>query len=372
MTEQNQLKRLNFFTGFFTTAQDWEAEQTYHRQKLEFHNRWFHTPGIIRAIAEELRVEAIGGLKIQVRPGAALDDIGREIYLPQPRQLDIGQALNLSQGDSDRPVYITIEYYEEKAEYVENVTQPHYSGHTRVVERPLLTATLNEPDNKTRLELARILLQAGATEIGNPQDPDHPQVNEINRNHHAAWAGAVGIVEAQLPPEMLQQLIQAMRRTRRDFAALDEHFPVPSAGDVRHTALTGELLARTGGLRPERWLPLLVVLAATEQDVGRELNKKYGNVVNTTAEFLAYEAAVEDLQAALRARQESGILTKQDAVAQAAWDLAEIFVRSPIADAGRDQNVTTAETEVTVTLDGSKSRGRGGREIVRYHWRIEG
>ena len=44
-----EFKRLRFFTGFFTTARDWEAEQNYHLEKLKLHNGGLHTPGIIHA-----------------------------------------------------------------------------------------------------------------------------------------------------------------------------------------------------------------------------------------------------------------------------------------------------------------------------------
>ena len=171
-----------------------------------------------------------------------------------------------------------------------------------------------------------------------------------------------------MSPETLQHLIQVMGRTRRDFAALDDRFPVPSASDVRHAALTVETLARIARLRPGQLPDLLATLAAIEQDVGQEIYEKYGNVVNTTGEFREYQTAVQDLQAALRLGEEHSILTAQDAVAEAARELSEIAVESPIADAGRDQTVTTVEDEATVTLDATHSHARGGREIVRYLW----
>ncbi|MCL4298016.1 MAG: hypothetical protein KJ077_19895 [Anaerolineae bacterium] len=368
MAEQNGLERLNFFTGFFTTAQDWQAEQAYHRQKLEFHNCWLHKPGIIRSFEKELQVIAAGGLKVKVEPGAALDYRGREIYLSQsPPELDIGKDLDLK-GDSAKIVYIAIKYYEEKTDYVENVTQPQYSGHTRIVERPHLKATLSEP-KKPWVELARIKLQPDATEISNPLDPHNPKDNEIDRSQ-VAWAGAVGVTEEQLPLEMRELLTQVMRRTRQAFAALDGRFPIPSASDVRHAALTAELLAGTGGLRPGRWLPLIKVLAAIEQDVAQELDQRHGRVLNTIPEFLAFETAVQELQGTLPSGDEDGILTKQDAVAEAVRELSGIADQSPIADAGRDQIVATSKDEATVTLDGSKSRGRGGRKIECYYWQI--
>ena len=92
MSNHSEVKRLNFFTGFFTTAKDWNDGQSYHLDKRKLHNRGLHSPGVIRGEADELRVVAAGGLQVRVLPGAALDGGGNELYLGQPRIL----ALNLA------------------------------------------------------------------------------------------------------------------------------------------------------------------------------------------------------------------------------------------------------------------------------------
>ena len=104
----------------------------------------------------------------------------------------------------------------------------------------------------------------------------------------------------------------------------------------------------------------------------QEIHKKYANVIDTGKktgrEFRAYVAALHDLQEALQLGEERSILAAQDRVAAAARELSEIPVESPIADAGRDQTAVTFEDEATVMLDGSRSRGLGGRDIVSYRW----
>ena len=50
------LKRLNYFKGFFTTADDWRAEQRYHREKMMLHNRRLHSPGVLRGEAGDRQV----------------------------------------------------------------------------------------------------------------------------------------------------------------------------------------------------------------------------------------------------------------------------------------------------------------------------
>jgi hypothetical protein len=142
--------------------------------------------------------------------------------------------------------------------------------------------------------------------------------------------------------------------------------------DVRHAALTVETLARTKLLRPGQLPDVLAATVAVEQDVGQEIEDRYGNVVETAPEFAQYQAAVRDLLAAMASGDETGILNTQDAVAEAARELSELVVQTPIAEAGPDRKTATLEDETTVSLDGSRSRARGGREVVRYRWSKEG
>lgn len=371
MADLAEFKRLNFFTGFFTTARDWTDGQDYHLAKRRLHNRGLHTPGVIRGEAQELRVEAVEGaqpgrLEVRVLPGAALDGAGNDIYLGQARSIAIDPgAYTLPQL-----VYITINYDERPADYVENVEAKQYSGHTRTEESPRLEVTTTHPDNQTRLELARIDLQPGVTRISNPEDPANPRGNEIDRRQ-VVWAGSVVVAEPErLSTAMLERLILLMGRTRRDFAALAGRFPVPSAGDVRHAALTVEILGRIGRLVDERLPDVLAALAVTEQDAGQEIGAA-SPVVTTMPEFQAYQTAVADLRRALREGQGlDTLLNRQDAVAEAARELSEVVVEPPVASAGPDHAATTTGDEATVTLDATGSQAFGGRQIVRYGWRL--
>ena len=365
MADITGFKRLNFFTGFFTTADDWNEGQEYHLEKRRLHNRGLHTPGVIPGERNELRVEAAGGLNLRVMPGAALDGEGNEIYLGVPR------ILTVDPGDYSLPrlVYVAISYREEESGYVENVDTPEFSGNTRVSEIPGLELTTEAPDNLTRIELARVDLQPGVTVIAAPADPQNPGGNEIDMRF-VRKAGSVGVEEERLSPAELDRLIQLMADGRRDFAALDGRFPVPSVSDVRHGALSLEMLARLGEIRPGRLGDVLAALAAVEQDVAQELGAAYPALV-PIPEFAAYRDAVSALLE--RIRQGAGmdvLLTAQAAVSEAARELSEIALRAPEADAGGDITVTAREGEATVTLDASGSRAFEGREVVRYRWDV--
>jgi hypothetical protein len=167
---------------------------------------------------------------------------------------------------------------------------------------------------------------------------------------------------------MLERIIQLMARTRDDFAALDGRFPVPSAADVRHAALTAEMLARMGCLAPEQLPGTLAAMVAIEQDVRQEIEDAYP-AVRALSEFQAYRDAVAALQDSLRHGEDlDRLLNRQDAVAIAARELSEVVIQPPIADAGPDQTVVTPDDQTLVTLDASRSRTVGGREIQRYRW----
>jgi hypothetical protein len=351
-----ELKRLNFFTGFFTTAEDWTAEQEYHIAVSRLLNRGLHTPGLLRGELGELAVRAAPkGLRVRVRPGAALDAAGRLIYLARAEELDLPAG-----NGGEREVYVSIRYREVDDDFVEYVDTPEYNDFTRIAERPELRAEEVPPNNTEWLELARIGLPAGADSVAGA-DVDRSGV---------LWAGAEIDPSRLVPEDLRLRLVELMQRTRRDYGALDGRFPVPAADDVRHAALTVEIQARTGNLFPQRLPSVLEALAAVENDVAQELGALH-TVLATTTEYQNYLAAVTDLEDGLRAGRElDELLTLQDRVAQRARELAEVVITAPQADAGADLRVEAVASEATVTLDVSGSRAFGGRRIETYGWSV--
>ena len=361
-----EFKRLNYFTGLFMTADDFQAEQTYHLEKRKLHNQGLHTPGILPGVGQELQVEevqvnGVPGLTVRVLPGAALDGEGREIFLGQEQSHDITPG-----SSAPKLVYITLKYNEELADHVDNVEAPQYSGDSRMVEKPILDVITSTPDNTTQIELARINLQAGATAVKNPADPANPQMNEIDRRY-VVWAGARHVVEQGLPPDEEVGVIVVMQGTRRDFAKLADNFPVPSASDVRHAAMTAEMLARTGYLGLGQIAGLLSAIAAVEQDVGQEILLAYPEVKGAS-QFTDYQTRVNALTDKLQHGGQPGeLLTSQADVAVAARNLAE-GAAPPVAKGGPNQSITVTGDSAVVSLDGSGSHASGARSITNYHW----
>lgn len=358
-----EFKRMNFFTGFFTTANDWEEGQSYHIDKRKLHNRSLHTPGIMRGERDELSIQAIAGLRYRVLPGSALDANGNEIYLGSARELE------LKPGELSLPrvVYIAIRYGEEDTDYVENVDAREYSGFTRVAEIPRIEVVTTQPDNESWIELARINLESGVSAISNPVDPSQPGPNEIDRRH-VIWAGSVGIAESRLATDDIDEISQHMLDTRRDFAALAARFPVISIADTRNAALTIDMLVRSDSLPLDRIADVIAVLAAVEQDAGQELGRDYPALV-ARSEFTVYQDAVAALLQALReGEQVQALITRQAAVAEAARELSEVIIKAPVANAGNDSLIETTQSEARATLDASASQAFGDHALTNFIW----
>jgi hypothetical protein len=357
--------RLNYFTGFFTTAGDWTAEQNYHIDKRKLHNRRLHTPGVIQGEGLELALEASGGMNVTVLPGVALDGEGNEIFLAEPRVFTVNPALYTLSAT----VYIGVRYIEAPTQMVQNMEIPQYSGYTRVTEGLSLVLDAVKPDNKTVIEIGRIHLGEGVAVLLNPADPMAPGVNEIDRRY-VLKAGAMGLVPDKLPLPVREGIIAIMMDLRKDFAALDLRFSVPSSGDVRHGVLTVEMLARTDGLNDDGLAGILASLAVICHDVGQEIGAKYPPVA-MVMEFDLYMQAVTALINEIREGEPLGtLLARMVDVGIAARKLAELILQLPVANAGDDKTATAEDGNVRFTLDGSKSSAFGGRTIKRYHWRF--
>ncbi|MBT0666007.1 hypothetical protein KI809_16975 [Geobacter pelophilus] len=366
MTDFTEFKRMNYFKGFFTTADDWQGEQNYHREKLRLHNRGLHTPGVIRGIASCLRVRAAGGLNLEVLAGAAIDGDGNELYLPQSRLLSVTPPAGAA-----RLVYVGLRYREAEDERVINTANPEYNGFKRIKEAPEVFVSESCPDNLTAIELARIDLQPGAAAVADAADPAAPGANQIDLRY-LLYSGAVSTAASsgRLPPDLQERLVQLMGRTRKDFAALNLRFPSPSCDDVRQSAITIEMLGRAGLLGEGELAALVASLADVEHDTGQELGAIYAGLAGTS-EWQGYSDSVVSLQDAVLSGLTADILARQDEVAEAARELSEVVLTVPLAAAGGSQTVSVVGDDGVVKLDASASHGFGGRTIALYRWNLK-
>jgi len=106
MAESESLKRLRYFTGQVLTAESFELEQEYFREKLKRHNRALHGFGIVSG----LKVIVEAG-QIIVAPGLALDCQGNELV--------IGAAVIVSPVSCDwRSAYVQVGFAEEYTDLI--------------------------------------------------------------------------------------------------------------------------------------------------------------------------------------------------------------------------------------------------------------
>lgn len=348
MSNNGELKRLNFFPGFFTMADDWTEGQAYHLRKWKLHNWSFHTPGIAKGL--EVTPHPDGGLTVLVTTGVALDRDGNLVYLAKDTPVSLGPK-----DPAERTFHLAIEFDEVNDTYVANIQDPDYSGYTRVAERPKLQPLETEPTGR-QLELARVTVPAGAEEI---------DADKIDRSH-VQYAGSIGIAPPRLHPALQTRITSLMRATRENFAKVAIPFPSPSVGDVRTAALQLQLAVAI--LQPDQLRGLLQAIANVQLDVQHELAQAYPPLV-FQPEFKAYQDAVAELLEALRAGHEPEVLLNHvEQVSIAALQLAEVVLQPPVADAGPDQTVKTLDPEIEVTLDASGSRAADGHQIIRYKW----
>lgn len=357
--------RFRRYAGAVDVARDAIGERlsplhAYHLEQQQRHNRGLFKAGIMRGMLGELNVLPAGGLTVHVQPGVALDGEGREIYLNTSAPLTIESPAAASWA------YIAARYDDAFAAYLSDLGKP-LPGSYRTAQVGVLSTV---PDNKTWIELARVTLEAGATEVCLPVDPGAPQPNELDRRG-VEWAAALAVVAPKLPTALRERIALLMRDKRRDFGALAKRFPTPSSADVRQTALNLETLARNDSLKAETLPEVLTMLATLEHDVGQEIGLDYQPVV-AKQEYRDYVAAVAALRNALHAGESIDvILNCQGVITAAARELAEVVFQAPTADAGPDQAVTSPDDETTVTLDASGSQAYDDQHIVTYRWEKE-
>ncbi|HUS12849.1 MAG TPA: hypothetical protein VMZ30_20435 [Pyrinomonadaceae bacterium] len=114
MDELQSLKRLRFFPGQVLTAESFELEQHYFREKLKRHNRTLHGFGIVSG----LKVIVQSG-QITVEPGLALDCEGNELVVSSAQTVALA-----SSADALRSTHVCVSYVEELTDYIPLANEP--------------------------------------------------------------------------------------------------------------------------------------------------------------------------------------------------------------------------------------------------------
>lgn len=162
-------RRINFFKGLFMKTEDWQREQEYHMEKQRFHNKYLHTPGVVFNCLEGLRVSVSEkGNTFTVAPGYAIDGEGRDLYVPEAKEILIP---DLQSFNPPTTIYISLSYNENLEDRREDTTNPMYSGHACVTEDTKIEITREKPDNYHSIQLAHVRLSENPSRIRNPGIP---------------------------------------------------------------------------------------------------------------------------------------------------------------------------------------------------------
>lgn len=284
-----QLSRVNFFTGFQTTAEDWNDVIGYDVAKHRLHNRLFHGPGIVRGVAGELKVTARGraDLSVEIGPGCAIDGSGNDIVLPEP------SIKTISPGDYKLPqtIYLVIKYVEELTDFVSYRANLEYKGHRRVAEQVKVEAIITEPDIEREVEIARVRLNKGVKRITDAKDPSNPKPNEIDLRY-TPWAGTVG---STLAPRTLRDMFEVTVEARHTYAFLANVLRIGSASDVNHALITLDMMRRLNMVDRTNIFELWALVFQLQQAMVRDIEKNYPQF-SSKKEFASFKRHVELLE----------------------------------------------------------------------------
>lgn len=153
MNEDTTLQRLIYYKGQLLTAQDFEDQQKYHKQKLEQLTQRFPI-GIVRGLNVVISSDKDGTEVFLIEQGLAIDAVGNAIVVPTQ-----GLRMPVDQFQSDKP-YLSLKYTESKTHKSQSPCEDskHYNRINEGVEVTWETApNISDPENKeARITVARI------------------------------------------------------------------------------------------------------------------------------------------------------------------------------------------------------------------------
>ncbi|MBN1607259.1 MAG: right-handed parallel beta-helix repeat-containing protein, partial [Polyangiaceae bacterium] len=153
-----------------------QTEQGYWNEKRKRHMAGEHSAGIVTGL--DVTATSPASLHVLVAPGRAVDAAGNDPEVEAVQDLDL---TGLVPGSGQVTVYITLTFDEAEVEpyYVDELG----AYQNKYLQDGVQLAALTAPPVDPAVELARVLLAAGATEITAAADPQNPVENEIDLTH---------------------------------------------------------------------------------------------------------------------------------------------------------------------------------------------
>ena len=97
------IERPNYYQLQFLGADDFKAEQAYHRDMRRRHNIGPHRWGIVTGLELVERPRDGGGFDVYIEPGMAIDGFGREIFIVAPALSSSGSSIRVHTQYACRP-----------------------------------------------------------------------------------------------------------------------------------------------------------------------------------------------------------------------------------------------------------------------------
>jgi predicted flap endonuclease-1-like 5' DNA nuclease len=99
--DYNNFKRARYFHGMLMTDRDFSEEQIYHNEKRKLLNKMLHGWGVVCGL--KIKPTLPESSKIAIEPGLALDCAGNEIFVYEPYELDIAEAIKPCTSPKKKP-----------------------------------------------------------------------------------------------------------------------------------------------------------------------------------------------------------------------------------------------------------------------------
>ena len=161
-------ERLHISDGLTIDADRWQQAHRYHRQRQNFYYQALHEPGIVDGLGVALLPDQPDGRWLQIQPGIAIDIEGNPIVVKQPEAFRIESEAPAGQS---LQVHLAVNYVDPD-DLRHSPTQSTVVENFRIVEKLQL-----DPRD---VELCRIQLGPGATQIQTPVNVFSPSANQLD------------------------------------------------------------------------------------------------------------------------------------------------------------------------------------------------
>lgn len=169
-------QRLQVTDGLLMTADRWRQAHEYHRRRQNVHYQALNQPGVVCGLGVHVIAPPADvpgkfqdGRWLQIQPGIAIDLAGNPIIVPQPIDFRITTK---PVNSTPLLVYLVLSYVDPDSL---NRQEPQ-----ETVEETFRIDEKNSPPEALEVEVCRILLQPGTSQLEYPTDVFAPGLNQLD------------------------------------------------------------------------------------------------------------------------------------------------------------------------------------------------